>query len=384
VIPAQYVAGGWQGRDVSWIDDVVDELYAAGWTEGQVDERFREHGFEVGLPVLRGQMDANSGLAHGFVADANGDRMRLAESLRGIGLWSLAEEVAHGSGGGPMAGAGRVLSNSMDFSCGSASAVGHLAGIGGSVGGFLGGRGRATLAAQIAQQAMLTFQARCAAEQARAQTVMLQGLSVSTLPDVVAAMTRVIESLGRQQTTAYGVAQAEADWDKAFRDVSGLEDLPPELMVPAIRRHYVDMRTRSADSMAEAARVRAEAVQAMRRNQSAVEAAAVAGQRSQGIRGVIQAGNQVLASAVGQMQQTASFQLAYYEAHSRIQEEERMGAVLARLFHERNIASMVTEGEVLGQVEDAGAPIGLTGPINIRQAPAHAAPQAGMTFGAFE
>ena len=126
--------------------------------------------------------------------------------------------------------------------------------------------GRATAPLQIAQQIMLIFQGRCAAEQLNAQTTMLKGLSMNSLPQVVAAMTQVMNALGTQQSTTYDLAQAERNWVKHFRDATGLEGLPYELTAPEISKYYVGMRTRSADFMQEAARVRAAAVQAMKVN----------------------------------------------------------------------------------------------------------------------
>jgi P-type conjugative transfer protein TrbJ len=235
--------------------------------------------------------------------------------------------------------------------------------------------GRATAPLQIAQQIMLIFQGRCAAEQLDAQTTMLKGVSINSLPDVVAAMTKVMNALGTQQSTTYDLAQAEKNWQRHFRDVTGLESLPYELITPEISRYYVNMRVRSADSMQEAARVRANAVQAMKVNQRATQQAVAASQNAEGIRGVIQAGNQILGTAVNQLQDTTTTLVSYQEAQARIQEEDRMGVVLARILHEANLASMGGHG--LGKTEPTGDVMGITGPIKLPQkAPAYPTPSA--------
>ncbi|MGF7212625.1 P-type conjugative transfer protein TrbJ [Skermanella aerolata] len=244
--------------------------------------------------------------------------------------------------------------------------------------------GRATAPLQIAQQIMLIFQGRCAAEQLTAQTTMLKGVSMNSLPQVVAAMTQVMNALGTQQSTTYDLAQAERNWVRHFRDATGLEGLPYELTAPEIAKYYVGMRTRSADSMQEAARVRAAAVQAMKVNQRATQQAVAASQSSEGIRGVIQAGNQILGTAVNQLQETTTTMVAYQEAQARIQEEDRMGVVLARILHEANIASMGGQGRALGRTETTGEIMGITGPIKLpKQVPSYPTPSqvtAGKLF----
>jgi P-type conjugative transfer protein TrbJ len=235
--------------------------------------------------------------------------------------------------------------------------------------------GRATAPLQIAQQIMLIFQGRCAAEQLTAQTTMLKGVSMNSLPQVVAAMTQVMNALGTQQSTTYDLAQTERNWVRHFRDATGLEGLPYELTAPEISKYYVGMRTRSADSMQEAARVRAAAVQAMKVNQRATQQAVAASQSSEGIRGVIQAGNQILGTAVNQLQETTTTMVAYQEAQARIQEEDRMGVVLARILHEANIASMGGQGRALGKTETTGEIMGITGPIKVpKQVPSYPTP----------
>jgi conjugal transfer/entry exclusion protein len=184
-----------------------------------------------------------------------------------------------------------------------------------------------------------------------------------------------MNALGTQQSTTYDLAQTERNWVRHFRDATGLEGLPYELTAPEISKYYVGMRTRSADSMQEAARVRAAAVQAMKVNQRATQQAVAASQSSEGIRGVIQAGNQILGTAVNQLQETTTTMVAYQEAQARIQEEDRMGVVLARILHEANIASMGGQGRALGKTETTGEIMGITGPIKVpKQVPSYPTP----------
>jgi hypothetical protein len=90
---------------------------------------------------------------------------------------------------------------------------------------------------------------------------------------------------------------------------------------------------------------------------------------------VIQAGNQILGTAVNQLQETTTTMVAYQEAQARIQEEDRMGVVLARILHEANIASMGGQGRALGKTETTGEIMGITGPIKVpKQVPSYPTP----------